>query len=145
MGENGVRRLINQHHTNNFWTLAERGALPNETRDYVPKILAAMLISKAPGLYGFRDLDYQMPLSFEYTAVPGGTDLINLAKFLGVSHKYLLELNPELIKGFVPRHIAHHNIRVPKGATMNVAQFIRLQRSASVRQPAASLYSAAAD
>lgn len=127
MGENGVRRLIKKHGTNNFWELADRGALPNETTDYVPKIIAAILISKAPGLYGFRDLNYEMPLSFEYTTVPGGTDLINLASYLGVSEKYLQDLNPELLKGFVPRDVASHKIRVPKGAMMTVSQYIRLQ------------------
>ena len=95
MGENGVRRLIQRHNTNNFWELAERGALPQETSDYVPKIIAAMLISKAPALYGFRDLEYQMPLSFEFTPVPGGTDILNLATYLGISEKYLKDLNPE--------------------------------------------------
>ena len=129
MGENGVRRLIKRHQTNNFWDLADKGALPAETRDYVPKIIAAMLISKAPALYGFRDLEYQMPLSFEQVAVPGGTDLVNLAGYLGVSEKYLKELNPELIKGFIPRDVKAHKIRVPKGSTMTVARFVGSQRN----------------
>lgn len=127
MGENGVRRLIKRHNTNNFWELADRGALPNETTNYVPKIIAAMLISKAPALYGFRDLNYHMPLSYEYFRVPGGTDLNNLARYLGVSEKYLKDLNPELIKGFVPRTVAGHKIRVPKGSMMTVSQYVRLQ------------------
>lgn len=127
MGENGVRRLIKKYGTNNFWELADRGALPKETKNYVPKIIAAMLISKAPALYGFRDLDYQMPLAFEYYLVPGGTDLDNLARYLGVSEKYLKDLNPELIKGFVPRHVSGHKIRIPKGSMMTVSQYVRLQ------------------
>ncbi|MES2854976.1 MAG: lytic transglycosylase domain-containing protein, partial [Bdellovibrionota bacterium] len=116
MGENAVRKLVKRHGTNDFWKLADRGVLPRETTDYVPKILAAMLIAKAPGLYGFRDLNHHLPLSFEYTLVPGGTDLINLAEFLGVSEKHLQELNPELMKGFVPREAKGHRIRVPKGS-----------------------------
>ena len=131
MGENGVRRLIAKRRTNNFWELADMGALPNETRDYVPKIIAATLISKAPALYGFRDLNYQMPLSYESIAVPGGTDLINLAGFLGVSEKYLKDLNPELIKGFIPRSIRSHRIRIPKGSLATVSQYIRQQTISS--------------
>lgn len=127
MGENGVRRLIQRYHTTSFWDLAERGALPQETRDYLPKIIAAMLIAKAPALYGFRDLEYQMPLSFEQMAVPGGTDIINLASYLGVSERYLKDLNPELTKGLIPAGIRSHRIRVPKGSTLAVSQFIRLQ------------------
>jgi membrane-bound lytic murein transglycosylase D len=127
MGENGVRRLIAKHGTNNFWELADRGALPRETTDYVPKILAAMLISKAPALYGFRDLSYFMPMAFESMNVPGGIELTNLANYLGVSEKYLQDLNPELIKGFIPRDVRSHSIRVPKGSMLMVSQFVRMQ------------------
>jgi membrane-bound lytic murein transglycosylase D len=127
MGENGVRRLIAKHGTNNFWELADRGALPRETTDYVPKILAAMLISKAPALYGFRDLSYYMPMAFESMTVPGGVDLPNLANYLGVSEKYLQDLNPELIKGFIPKNVRGHSIRVPKGSMLMVSQFVRMQ------------------
>lgn len=129
MGEYGVERLIKRYRTNNYWELADLGALPQETKHYVPKIIAAMLISKAPALYGFRDLDYQLPLSYDYFHAPGGTDLINLAKYLGVSEKYLKELNPELIKGFIPRNVASHRIRIPQGSEATVAQFVRLQAS----------------
>lgn len=131
MGENAVRRLVKRHGTNDFWALADRGVLPKETTDYVPKILAAMLIAKAPGLYGFRDLSFNLPLSFEYTVVPGGTDLLNLAEYLGVSEKHLQELNPELTKGFVPRDSRGHQIRVPKGSTTSVAQFVQLQSASN--------------
>ncbi|MBC7370013.1 MAG: lytic transglycosylase domain-containing protein, partial [Bdellovibrionaceae bacterium] len=55
MGEAGLRRQIKKHGTKDYWELVKRGALPVETQEYVPKILAAMLISKAPNLYGFRD------------------------------------------------------------------------------------------
>lgn len=133
MGENGVRRLIKKHGTRNFWELAARGALPLETRNYVPKIIASILISKAPALYGFRDLEYQLPLSYETVTVPGGTDIVNLAAYLGVSSKYLLGLNPELLKGFIPREVQSHEIRVPKGAVTAVAQYIRLQASGEER------------
>lgn len=133
MGENGVRRLIKKHGTRNFWELAARGALPLETRNYVPKIIASILISKAPALYGFRDLEYQLPLSYETVTVPGGTDIVNLAAYLGVSAKYLLGLNPELLKGFIPREVQSHEIRVPKGAVTAVAQYIRLQASGEER------------
>ena len=138
MGENGVRRLILRHKTNNYWELAERGALPQETSDYVPKIIAAMLIAKAPALYGFRELEYQMPLSFETASVPGGTDIINLASFLGVSEKYLKDLNPELTKGFIPTTVRTHNIRIPKGSMLAVSQFIRMQAQAGVKRTAAN-------
>ena len=81
---------------------------------------------------GFRDLNYQMPVAFEYFNAPGGTDISNLAQYLGVSEKYLKELNPELIKGFVPRGVANHRIRIPKGAMLTVSQYVRLQAGEDV-------------
>lgn len=126
MGENGVKRLIKRHGSNDFWELADKGALPEETKNYVPKILAAMLIAKAPGLYGFRDLQYHRPHSYEYSQVPGGTKLVNLAAYLGVSGKYLQELNPELIQGHVPPEIPGHRIRIPKGSTTVVSQYVQM-------------------
>lgn len=127
MGEHGVRRLIDRYKTNNFWDLASRGVLPSETTDYVPKIIASMLIAKAPGLYGFRDLEFQMPLGYETIIVPGGTDIINLATFLGVSERYIKDLNPELTKGFVPTTERSHPIRIPRGSRLAVNQFVRMQ------------------
>ena len=126
MGENGVRRLIARHKTNSYWDLADRGALPDETGNYVPKMLAAMLIAKAPALYGFRDLEWQVPWSFDSILVPGGTDLLNLARYLGVSERTLTELNPELIRGFIPREVKSHRIRIPKGSQVAVSQYVAM-------------------
>jgi membrane-bound lytic murein transglycosylase D len=122
MGENGVRRLIRRHRTNNFWELADRGALPDETTNYVPKILAATLIAKAPALYGFRDLRYQLPYDYEFVEIPGGTDLSRIAKAIQVSDRHLRELNPELLHGLIPQQVRSHRIRVPRGAAISVRQ-----------------------
>lgn len=124
MGEGGLRRQINKHGTRDFWKLISKKALPQETRDYVPKILAAMLITKAPSLYGFRDLEKLKPLEYDIVAIPGGTDIETLADQLGVTRKSLKDLNAELILGYVPRHISSHFIRVPKGAGKMVASLV---------------------
>lgn len=125
MGETRARRLIQKHGTNNFWTLADKGVLPDETKEYVPKIIAAMLIAKAPALYGFREIEYQLPERYDYFHAPGGTDLSLLAEELGVSHKYLKDLNPELTKGYIPKNIPSHRIRVPRGSMAAIKNLIK--------------------
>ncbi len=125
MGETRARRLIQKYNTNNFWTLADRGALPDETKNYVPKIIAAMLIAKAPALYGFRELEYHLPERYDYFHAPGGTDLNLLAEQLGVSRKYLKDLNPELTRGYIPKGIRTHRIRVPRGSMAAVKNLIK--------------------
>ena len=127
MGEGGLKRLVNRYQTNNFWQLADMGVLPKETRNYVPKIIAAMLISKAPGLYGFRDLDYHSPEAYDSFNAPGGTDIGLLANSLGVSPRYLRDLNPELIRGFIPRGVGSYRIRVPRGSLHTAKRMAKAQ------------------
>lgn len=122
-GERRVSRLVKKYGTNNFWELVQLGLLPRETSNYVPKILAATLIAKTPSLYGFRDIEYQVPYQFDHAYVPGGTDLYNLAIYLGVSPTYLKELNPELIHGFIPASVKQHQIHVPKGSSHLVSKY----------------------
>lgn len=122
MGEAGLARAIKKHGTRDYWALVRYGAIPVETRDYVPKIIAAILISKAPHLYGFRNIEALDPLETEILSVKGGTDLAVIAERLGVTHKSLIDLNSELLLSRVPAQIESHFIRVPKGATKLLAQ-----------------------
>lgn len=127
MGEGRMQRLVTKYRTRNYWILSKRGDFPEETKQYIPKMLAAMLIAKAPKLYGFHELNPQEPFSYEYFHVPGGTDLYNLAQYIGVSRSQLTRLNPELVKGFVPSSVRSHRIRVPKGFSARVSAFVRAQ------------------
>ncbi len=128
MGENGLRRQIQKHKTKDFWRLAELSALPKETIDYVPKILAAMLISKAPSLYGFRNIPFHQPFEFEMAYVPGGTTITQVADALGLTHQALKEMNQELVSGAIPHYVTHHPIKVPKGAGSLVAVWVKKVR-----------------
>ena len=109
----------------NFWKLAQVREFPTETENYIPKLIAALIIAKAPGLYGFRNLNPQAPVKYEYFHVPGGTDLFNLAGYLKMNTKNLRYLNPELVHGFVPGFVKSHRIRIPKGSTTKVSNYVR--------------------
>lgn len=127
MGENGLRRQIKKNNTNDYWELVKRGALPQETQDYVPKILAAMMIAKAPNLYGFRDIEAQFPLQYEVVWAPAGTDLDQLSDHLGVTRKSIRELNSELFLGYIPRQAEGHHVRIPLGSLSVAREFFRDQ------------------
>ncbi len=129
MGENGLRRQIQRHKTRDFWELSRRNALPQETMDYVPKILAVMMITKSPSLYGFRNLTKMNPLRYEVVVAKGGTDLDELADAIGVTRKSLRDLNAELLTASIPASVSTHPIRVPVGATPLVAKFFSQQLS----------------
>ena len=127
MGEGRLKRLIRRHKTKNFWILSSKSDFPRETRDYIPKLLAALMISKTPRLYGFSTKYKMKPHRYVYIQAPGGTDLINMAKFTGVPQKQLTVLNPELVKGFIPRFITSYRIRIPKGFSSKASKYIRTQ------------------
>jgi membrane-bound lytic murein transglycosylase D len=127
MGEGRTAKLVRRYGTRNYWLLSKRTDFPEETRQYIPKLLAAMLIAKAPKLYGFHEVNPQLPYSYDYFSVPGGTDLPNLARFIGVDSRALLKLNPELVRGFVPAFVSSHRIRIPRGQQSKVSQFVRAQ------------------
>jgi membrane-bound lytic murein transglycosylase D len=123
-GENRIARAIIKHGTKNFWKIAQRD-LETETKDYVPKLMAALLISKSPGMYGFHHINYIEPLLFERFRVPGGTHMDSLAQAIGVSTRAMLELNPELVKGFVPDYVEGHWIRIPRGSAQLISHYVR--------------------
>ncbi len=124
MGEGGLRRQIKKHQTRDFWALSRAGALPQETMDYVPKILAAMMITKSPSLYGFRDIAQFDPFDYDIVTVPGGTDLKEIANAIGVTGRSLRDMNSELVLGYVPSQVSKHTIRVPKGAMSLVSEHL---------------------
>ena len=115
-----------------FWELARKKKLLRETREYVPKILAAMAIGENPGRYGFVGLNYQQPFSFDsvFTAKP--VSLEKLAKHLGLPYKDLKKMNPRYRSDYVPVTGGQSAlIRVPKGS-MQVA-YANLTNSVSSR------------
>jgi membrane-bound lytic murein transglycosylase D len=128
MGENGLRRQIQKYQIRDFWKLAELRALPQETIDYVPKILAAMLIAKAPSLYGFLNIPVHPPLEFDKISVPGGTHLHDIANVVGITYRAIEELNAELLLKRVPTFVAKYPIRIPKGASRLVSQYLEKER-----------------
>lgn len=125
MGENGLKRLIKRYKSTNYWVLSKKRRFPKETREYIPKLMAAMLISKAPKLYGFRKVKPQEPYKYDIVSVPGGFDLINFAQFLRQRKSDIRRLNPELLKGFVPKGVISHRIRVPKGNLAKVTRYLQ--------------------
>ena len=124
MGEYGLNRIIERNQIRDFWLLCKMNLIPEETQQYVPKLVAAMIIAKSPALYGFRDLDIRNPLPTEVIWVPGGTNINELADFLGITRDYIKELNPSIIKAYIPDHIRSYAINIPKGARYLVSQFL---------------------
>ena len=112
-GENRVERGVERLGSPDFWELYSRGLLPRETRNYVPNILATILIAKNPARFGF-DVTPEPALHYDLVPVDGVVDLQLVADATDTSHDLMLALNPELKRGMTPPTI-EYQIRVPPG------------------------------
>jgi membrane-bound lytic murein transglycosylase D len=139
MGEGGLRRIINRYKTKDYWKLIEMRALPVETSEYVPKLIAAMLIAKAPGLYGFRNLEIHDPQKYQFITIPGGINLDDIADYVSVTRKSLRDLNAELLFGSIPREVSAHQIRIPMGSFSLVKKFLVAKNERDGKRSAKSL------
>jgi membrane-bound lytic murein transglycosylase D len=122
--ERGVARLPGDPDTvtdHTFFQLADRRYLRRETRDYVPKLIAAALIAKQPGRYGFGEVERLPPLVYDEITVPDATGLDVIARLADTTVAAVLELNPQYVRGITPpgREVT---VRVPRGGGVTVAQ-----------------------
>ena len=115
-GEHRVLRAIMGNMTREFWELHEKKQLPRETRDYVPKFIAAAKIASNPRKYGFSHIEGQAPFSFEEIKTTKGISLSKFAKNTGVSVSEIKRLNPIFKTDYAPIYRgATTTIRVPVG------------------------------
>ncbi len=116
-GEGKIRRAIVKLNTRNFFEIAEnRRALRRETKDYVPKMMAAAILGKNAELFGFQvnPLDPSL-LNYEEVYMPKPENLRTIARVAKVERSTLTELNPELLRSCTPPQRGAYKIRVPKG------------------------------
>ena len=126
-GPGRVQRAVKRSGQSDFWRLTESSRfLPRETRDYVPMILAAVIIAKNPIKYGFDVTPLMLP-SVESVDVPPAVDLRRIAEWAGVSADDIQRLNPELRRWTTPIRGDHYELAVPQGT----ADAIRTRLAAS--------------
>jgi membrane-bound lytic murein transglycosylase D len=100
-----------------FWRLsASRRYLPQETRDYVPLILAAMIIARNPVQYGLDIEPLLETPNFETVMLPDAVDLRRVAEWAGTSVQAIQDLNPELRRWTTPVRSKDYELKVPEGA-----------------------------
>jgi membrane-bound lytic murein transglycosylase D len=117
-GPGRVQTAIRRGRSSDYWKLrASTRFLPRETREYVPMIMAAMIVAKNPALYGF-DVGSANRLAYDRVTVPNALDLKIIAEWINVSVDDLRELNPELRRTTTP--MGEHELKVPLGTAPTV-------------------------
>lgn len=128
MGETRLRALITKHQTNNFWILYKKSDFPRETALYIPKVLATAHIIRRPSLYGLTDFSVLPPYKYDIFFTPGGTNLKRMSLATKISLKEIRNLNPDLKSNIIPKTIAFHQVRVPKGSGLLISRWLDKQK-----------------
>ena len=115
-GYGRVQRAMKRSGRDDFWELSStRRYLPRETRDYVPLILAAVIVARNPAQYGLT-VQPVAETPTEVVTVASPTDLRRVAEWIGASLETLQDLNPELRRWTTPVRDDQYPLRVPFGA-----------------------------
>lgn len=114
-GPGRVQRAMKRSGRRDFWKLsANTRFLPRETREYVPLVLAAMIVARNPAQYGMNIQPFDAP-PFEKVALSVPLDLRHVAEWTGTSVQVIQELNPELRRWTTPVRAKGYELKVPEG------------------------------
>ncbi|HET7023836.1 MAG TPA: LysM peptidoglycan-binding domain-containing protein [Gemmatimonadales bacterium] len=104
-----------------FFRLYDTRYLRRETRDYVPKLIAAALIAKEPERYGFPPVPAVAPFSYDSLIVPDATGLDVIARLADTTIQAIRELNPQYLRMATPPKTVSV-VRIPAGTAASVTE-----------------------
>jgi len=121
-GAGNVDRAIARAGSANFWMIYPY--IAQETRNYVPNILAVILIAKNPEKYGFKGIKPDPPMSYDVVQVSSATSLQLVADATDSGLETIRNLNPELKRDVTPRGDTY-NVRIPAGRANQFASVLK--------------------
>jgi membrane-bound lytic murein transglycosylase D len=113
-GPASVQRAVEKTGYADFWVLRDLQALPRETQNFVPIILATAQIARDPKAYGF-DIEPSLPLATDQVAVDAPIHLRLVAQLVGHSVEELVQLNPGLLRWSTPPNGPEYILNLPAG------------------------------
>lgn len=114
-GEGKILRAIKKSRADDYWDLLDTKQIRTETKEYVPKFIAASLIAANPEDFGFHDIEYKEPLSYDEVELDSPVDLAVAAECAGTELEVIKKLNPELRRWCTPPDVAKYSLKVPQG------------------------------
>jgi membrane-bound lytic murein transglycosylase D len=121
-GPGRMQRAIKTANLDDFWKLADKPKLlPRETREYVPMILAAIVIARNPTQYGFEFESEDAP-AYERVTLPRPVDLRHIAEWTDSTIDDIQLLNPELRRWTTPVKDTDYELKVPEGTAQRVLE-----------------------
>jgi membrane-bound lytic murein transglycosylase D len=113
-GAGNVQRAVEKTGYADFWELYRRNELPGETRNYVPEILAAIIIANNPHQYGFDDVTVDPPVLTDTVTIDYSIDLRLVSDLVGAPVDEVEALNPSLLRMETPPD-APFDLHLPAG------------------------------
>ncbi len=114
-GEGKILNALRKTKSDDYWALLNTRYIRSETKEYVPRFMAARLIAISPDDYGFEDLKYHSPLEYDEVFLTEPVDLDVAAGCAETTLDTIRELNPELRRWSTPPGVSPYILRVPYG------------------------------
>lgn len=114
-GAGKVQRAVLRTRSEDFWDLKASRYIRRETKNYIPKFMAATIIAKNPEAYGFT-VPSGEPFTYDEVVITESTDLRLVARCSGSTYETIKEMNPELKRWITPPDEQRYILRIPKGA-----------------------------
>jgi membrane-bound lytic murein transglycosylase D len=113
-GPGRVKSAIRKSGSRDFWSL--RGYLPGETKNYVPSIIALSYVFRDPEAYGFKDIEYGTPISYDRVNIESSITLQEVASLSETDIETIRDLNPEILNDEIPLYETPYQLRIPNNS-----------------------------
>jgi membrane-bound lytic murein transglycosylase D len=112
-GPGKIRNGLAKFKVDNFWDLANKDYLALETKRYVPKLIAALIIAKQPEKFGFTQLSFHAPPRYDAITASPGMSLEAVALITNSNVEKIKQLNPELRQNKTPPNVSDYEVKIP--------------------------------
>jgi membrane-bound lytic murein transglycosylase D len=115
-GPGNVQRAVMRTGYADFWELYRRNVLPAETKNYVPGIIAAIIMAKNPTQYGLDKLVLEPPVVSDTVTVNSAVNLRLVSDVTNATLPEIVALNPSLLRMTTPRDMPF-DLHIPVGTS----------------------------
>jgi membrane-bound lytic murein transglycosylase D len=122
-GAGNIQHAVQKTGYADFWELYKRNNLPAETKNYVPEILAAIIIANNPTQYGFDELTLDPPVLTDTVTINYSVDLRLVSDIVGAPVDETMALNPSVLRMETPPD-ASFDLHLPAGTATLFARRI---------------------
>jgi membrane-bound lytic murein transglycosylase D len=117
-GPGNIQKAVMRTGYADFWELYRRNALPKETKNYVPAMIAAAIMAKNPKQYGLENMTPEPAVLYDTVSTTYAMDLRLVADVTDSTTGNIVALNPSLLRLSTPRDLSF-DLHIPKGAKEN--------------------------